>query len=43
MKEHIMFVSLPLLGQINQMIALAQELAHGGYRVSFAISDWILD
>ncbi len=39
MKEHIMFVSLPLLGHTNQMIALAQELVDRGYKVSFVISE----
>jgi UDP:flavonoid glycosyltransferase YjiC (YdhE family) len=39
MKKHIMFVSLPLLGHANQMIALAQELVCRGYQVSFAISE----
>lgn len=34
-----MFVSLPLLGHANQMIALAQELVCRGYQVSFAIPD----
>ena len=45
MKEHIMFVSLPLLGHTNQMMALAHELVYRGYRVSFAIpevaKEWI--
>ncbi|MBW4635646.1 MAG: hypothetical protein KME30_28315 [Iphinoe sp. HA4291-MV1] len=39
MKKHIMFVSLPLLGHANQMIALAQELVCRGYQVSFAIAE----
>ena len=39
MKKHIMFVSLPLLGHTNQMIALAQELVYRGYQVSLAISE----
>ncbi|MEL7034858.1 MAG: glycosyltransferase [Cyanobacteria bacterium J06592_8] len=39
MKKHIMFVSLPLLGHTNQMIALAQELVCRGYKVSFVISE----
>lgn len=47
MKKHVMFVSLPLLGHTNQMIALAQELVCRGYQVSFAISEvareWIAD
>ena len=34
-----MFVSLPLLGHTNQMIALAQELVCRGYHVSFVISE----
>ena len=42
-----MFVSLPLRGHTNQMIALAQELVCRGYRVSFVISEvareWIED
>jgi len=45
MKKHVMFVSLPLLGHANQMIALAQELVCRGYQVSFAIpeiaKEWI--
>ncbi|MBD0262845.1 MAG: glycosyltransferase family 1 protein [Tolypothrix sp. Co-bin9] len=39
MKKHVMFVSLPLLGHANQMIALAQELACRGYQVSFVIAE----
>ncbi|MBD2777693.1 glycosyltransferase [Iningainema tapete] len=39
MKKHIMFVSLPLRGHTNQMIALAQELVCRGYQVSFAIAE----
>lgn len=39
MKKHVLFVSLPLLGHANQMIALAQELVCRGYQVSFAISE----
>lgn len=38
-EQHIMFVSLPLLGHTNQMIALAQELVCRGYQVSFVISE----
>lgn len=38
-KKHVMFVSLPLLGHTNQMIALAQELVCRGYYVSFVISE----
>lgn len=34
-----MFVSLPLLGHTNQMIALAEELVSRGYKVSFVISE----
>jgi MGT family glycosyltransferase len=37
--KHIMFVSLPLRGHANQMIALAQELATRGNRVSFVIPE----
>lgn len=39
MKKHVMFVSLPLRGHANQMIALAQELFCRGYQVSFAIAE----
>lgn len=39
MKKHVMFVSLPLRGHANQMIALAQELVGRGYQVSFVISE----
>jgi MGT family glycosyltransferase len=39
MKKHVMFVSLPLRGHANQMIALAQELVCRGYQVSFAIAE----
>jgi len=39
MKKHIMFISLPLRGHANQMIALAQELVGRGYQVSFVISE----
>jgi MGT family glycosyltransferase len=42
-----MFVSLPLMGHTNQMIALAQELVCRGYKVSFVISDvakeWVVN
>ncbi len=34
-----MFVSLPLLGHTNQMIALDEELVSRGYKVSFVISE----
>ena len=34
-----MFISLPLLGHANQMIALAQELVCRGYQVSFVIPE----
>lgn len=40
-----MFISLPLLGHANQMIALAQEMVCRGYQVSFVIpeeaKEWI--
>ncbi|MEH1812107.1 MAG: glycosyltransferase [Nostoc sp.] len=39
MRKHILFISLPLLGHANQMIALAEELASRGYQVSFAIAE----
>jgi UDP:flavonoid glycosyltransferase YjiC (YdhE family) len=39
MKKQVMFVSLPLLGHANQMIALAQELVCRGYQVSFVIPE----
>ncbi len=39
MKKHVMFVSFPLLGHANQMIALAQELVCRGYQVSFVIAE----
>jgi UDP:flavonoid glycosyltransferase YjiC (YdhE family) len=39
MKKHVMFVSLPLLGHANQMIAIAQELVCRGYQVSFVIAE----
>ena len=39
MKKNIMFVSLPLRGHTNQMIAIAQELVERGYPVKFVISE----
>jgi MGT family glycosyltransferase len=39
MKKHVMFVSLPLRGHANQMIALAQQLVCRRYQVSFAIAE----
>jgi ceramide galactosyltransferase len=45
MKKNIMFVSLPLLGHTNQMIAMATELVERGYKVRFVIAesakDWL--
>lgn len=42
-----MFVSFPLRGHANQMIALAEELVCRGYQVSFVISEdakeWIVN
>jgi UDP:flavonoid glycosyltransferase YjiC (YdhE family) len=39
MNKNIMFVSLPLLGHTNQMIAMATELVQRGYQVRFVISE----
>lgn len=39
MSKHVMFVSVPLLGHTNQMLALAQALASRGHRVSFVIHE----
>ncbi|MBD2138619.1 glycosyltransferase family 1 protein [Anabaena sp. FACHB-1237] len=39
MKKYIMFVSLPLMGHMNQMIAIAQELVERGHKVSFVIPE----
>jgi len=37
-----MFISVPLLGHTNQMIALAQELASRGHIVSFLIYEEVI-
>ena len=38
-QKHIVFVSLPLLGHTNQMLAIAEELVSRGHHVSFVIND----
>lgn len=47
MTKHVMFISVPLRGHTNQLIALAEELAFRGYSVSFVIhataKAWITD
>ncbi len=47
MKKHVMAISVPLRGHANQLIALSEELARRGYKVSFVIHStakaWITD
>lgn len=47
MKNHIMAISVPLMGHTNQLIALSEELARRGYTVSIVIhpaaKTWVTD